>query len=482
MSLELPQHRAEAAEPAPAGVDLNLLVLITFTLIVPFMLGSATSIFSDGDVSWHVAAGQWMIAHGAVPFTDPFSFSAAGKPWVAHEWLSEAIMAAAYNVAGFNGLSILVIAAMSALMLILGLELSRWVRPVVTVAVLLAVTVTLIPFLLARPMVLTWPLLAYWTVQLMHARERGRAPPLWLALVMLLWVNLHASFALGLLLIAPFALEALIEEPDKKRVILGWGGFGLLCAAACLVNPNTYTAFLMPIGAFTSENITIIQEFRPTDMSFTPGFEVALLLVLAICLGRGARLPAVRLLILLGMLHLAFQHMRHQALFMIIAALLIARPVGATDPQGEAAPGQGSRARVLRFAAVGFALLAGITLLRPLAPPDSTVNPMSAMANVPPQLRGEPVLNSYSFGGPLILNGIKPFIDGRTDLYGEPFVLDYKKLLDGDAAALAAAQKRWNFRWALISTDDHRLLRMLDASPEWRRIRADKHAVTLVRG
>ena len=180
MSLELPQHRAEAAEPAPAGVDLNLLVLITFTLIVPFMLGSATSIFSDGDVSWHVAAGQWMIAHGAVPFTDPFSFSAAGKPWVAHEWLSEAIMAAAYNVAGFNGLSILVIAAMSALMLILGLELSRWVRPVVTVAVLLAVTVTLIPFLLARPMVLTWPLLAYWTVQLMHARERGRAPPLWL--------------------------------------------------------------------------------------------------------------------------------------------------------------------------------------------------------------------------------------------------------------------------------------------------------------
>jgi hypothetical protein len=90
------------------------------------------------------------------------------------------------------------------------------------------------------------------------------------------------------------------------------------------------------------------------------------------------------------------------------------------------------------------------------------------------------VLNSYSFGGPLILRGIKVFIDGRTDLYGDPFVLRYKKMLDGDAGEVTRAQKRWNIRWALISTEDKGLLAVLDQAPEWRRVRADRYAVTFV--
>ena len=464
------------------AVDPKLILLFAFTLVIPFMIGSSFKIFADGDVSWHVAAGQWMIAHGRVPFTDPFSFSAAGKPWVAHEWLSEVVIGAAYNLAGFAAVSMLVIAALSALMLVLFLELNRWLRPITTAAILTAVMVTIIPFLAARPMLLTWPLVAFWTVRLIHARERRRAPPLWLALVMLLWVNLHASFALGLLLIGPFALEALIEEDDKKKMIVSWGSFGLLCAAACLVNPNGTTAFLMPIAAFTSKNITLIQEFRPTDMSFTPGFEYSLLLLLAMCLGRGAKVRPVMLLVVLGMLHLALQHMRHQVLFMIVAVLVLARPIGSAA-KGEANDEheESPSPRLLQMGFIGFVVLAGIRLAQPLSPPDSTVNPMSAMAAIPRELRDQPVLNSYSFGGPLILHGIRPFIDGRTDVYGDRFVLDYKELLDGNRAALVKAQQRWNFRWALIATDDKGLLSMLDNSPEWRRIRADRFAVTLVR-
>ena len=458
----------------------NAVILLVFTLLVPFALGTANRIFNDGDVSWNIAAGQWMIVHGKVPFTDPFSFSAAGKPWVAHEWLSEVLMGAAYNLAGFTGISALVVTALSALMFVLWSELSRWLQPAVTSAILVAITVTAIPFLLARPMVLTWPLLAFWTSQLMRSRERGTAPPLWLAGVMLLWVNLHASFAVGLLLLPLFALEALIDEPDKKRVISGWGTFGVACAVACLVNPNSYTTLLMPIQAFTDKNINLIQEFRPTDMSFTPGFEVALLLLFAICLGRGAKVPPVRLLIMLGMLHLALQHMRHQILFMIVAAMLIARPVGATNAEPPKVSDEATRTRHLFFATVAFALLTGATFVRGVMPKESTYNPGKAMASIPADLRQQPVLNSYSLGGPLILHGIKPFIDGRTDVYGDTFVIDFKKLQDGDAAALAASQKKWNFRWAMVSMDDKQLIAMLRRSPDWRPIRRDSYAMTFI--
>ena len=473
------EPRAPADAPAHSAIDANTLVLLVFALIVPFLLGSSSTIFEDGDVSWHIAAGQWMIAHGQVPMTDPFSFSAFGQRWVAHEWLGEAVMGGAYNLAGFTGVALLTVLALSALIVILGIELGRWLRAWEAAAILAAVTVVLIPFLHARPMVLAWPFLAFWSVALLHARERGRAPSLWLALVMLAWVNMHASFALGLLLIGAFGLEALIEDPDKKRAVIGWGSFGVACLVASLVNPNTVTALLIPIGAFTSSDIRLINEFKPTDMSFTPWFEYSLLFLLALCFLRGVRVTVVRLLVVLLLLHLAFQHMRHQALFIIIAPLLLAgflaseKPARALDPMR-------SR-RLVMLGGLALLVLGTIRLANPLPAPNSDRNPTSAIAAVPGPLRTQRVLNSYSFGGPLILYGIRPYIDGRTDLYGEPFVRDYQAMLEGKSGKYAEAMRRWNFRWALISTKDPNLLRLLDSDRSWKRVRADRYAVTFVR-
>jgi hypothetical protein len=470
---------APADAPRKSAIDGNAIVLLVFALLVPFVLGGSSTIFDDGDVSWHVAAGRWMIEHGQIPMTDPFSFPAFGHRWIAHEWLGEAVMGAAYNLAGFTGLALLVVLALSALMLVLGLELTRWLRALEVAAILAAVTVVLIPFLHARPMVLAWPFLAFWTVALLHSRERHRPPPLWLALMMLVWVNMHASFALGLLLIGPFALEALIEETDKKGVIIGWGSFGIACLVASLINPNTVTTLLMPIAAFTSSDITLIGEFKPTDMSFTPWFEYSLLFLLALCLLRGTRVAPIRLIVMLLLLHLAFQHMRHQSLFIIVAPLLLAGPL----VLGTAAKAMGPSQR-RRLAALGVAallVLFAIRLATPVPVPNSDRNPTAAIAAVPGELRGQRVLNSYSFGGPLILHGIRPYIDGRTDLYGTPFVLDYQAMLEGNARKYAEALQRWNFRWALISTKDRDLLRLIDSDSGWKRIRADRYAVTYVR-
>src|SRR5215469_10958460 len=67
----------------------------------------APQIFHDGDTWWHLAAGNWMLAHRAVPVRDSFSYTFAGQPWTAHEWLSEIAMALFYRAAGWSGLHIL---------------------------------------------------------------------------------------------------------------------------------------------------------------------------------------------------------------------------------------------------------------------------------------------------------------------------------------------------------------------------------------
>ena len=68
-------------------------LFIFFVLGLPLGLAGAPQAFNDGDVSWHVATGEWILRHQAVPATDPFSFTAGGQPWVAMEWSADVIYA-----------------------------------------------------------------------------------------------------------------------------------------------------------------------------------------------------------------------------------------------------------------------------------------------------------------------------------------------------------------------------------------------------
>jgi hypothetical protein len=79
------------------------------------------------------------------------------------------------------------------------------------------------------------------------------------------------------------------------------------------------------------------------------------------------------------------------------------------------------------------------------------------------------------------LSGIRTFIDGRGDMYGDPHVLSYSRIVNGDSREFAAAVDRWNIRWAMVGRNDKRLVAMLDRTPGWRRIRQDKAGFVYVR-
>ena len=61
----------------------------------------------DPDVWWHLKTGEYIAQHKSVPHTDPFSYTRAGHPWVAHEWLTELGMYELQLHAGFGSLIVL---------------------------------------------------------------------------------------------------------------------------------------------------------------------------------------------------------------------------------------------------------------------------------------------------------------------------------------------------------------------------------------
>lgn len=468
----------------------TILVLAVFAFGVAFVFGTSPRIFRDGDVSWHIAAGRWMLDYRAIPYTDPFSYTAFGKPWIAHEWLSEVVMAAAFNAFGYTGIALLTGAALSATFLIIGLRLARWAPPVELCIVLMVVGLLLYPFMLGRPMMLVWPLLALWIEVILRAREHDRLPPLYLIPLTTLWINLHASFALGLGILAMFGLEALIAATDKRRAFVQWLLFGTACGIAALINPNGLAGAMIPLGAFTSSTISLIGEFRPTVVNAFPAFEAALLLFLAVSLWRGARLAPVRLLLALILLHLAFAHARHQALagiviVMVAAPALTRRWIAGEPPARPVWPELKRIAGGAGPAAAGLLVLAvlaiALRLAMPVQPRDSAVNPERALAALPPSLRTERVLNEYSIGGPLILRGIPVFMDGRTDVYGDEHFLHYREIWDGNPREFAAAHAKWRFCWTIFPVDQKEIVALLDKSAGWKRIYTDKTATIHVR-
>src|SRR5262249_49761266 len=64
------------------------------------------SLLADGDTGWHIRTGQYILEHRAVPTSDLFSFSRAGAPWFAWEWLSDVSMALLFGAAGFKALTL----------------------------------------------------------------------------------------------------------------------------------------------------------------------------------------------------------------------------------------------------------------------------------------------------------------------------------------------------------------------------------------
>jgi len=481
MSFALPLVRSasdDAAEARLAGLGLAAIAIFLFSLAAfsPQVLG-------DGDTWSHVATGEWILAHGAVPRADPFSYSMQGAPWTAHEWLAEVLLALAFRFAGWSGVTLLTGAAAATAALVVGLTVARHLRGALLIAVV-AIGLSLVTAnLLARPHILALPIAAAWTAGLIAARENGRAPPLALAALMTLWANLHGGFIFGLVLIGPFALEASTAAPAGARLSTArpWATFALAALAAALINPYGVEALLLPFRLMSVENLSRISEWRPQDFSHVGTMELALLALLGLALTRPFSMPPIRAALVIALIAMALEHSRHQVLLGIIAPMLLAAPIA---PAFGVAPVGDEWRRVARAAlpATVAALLAigAMRLAAPVERTDGAAAPISALSAVSPELRRKPVLNDYAFGGYLIFEHVRPFIDARVELYGDPMLSLYDKLQSGDRDALEATLKRYDVAWTIFDPGS-RIVAMLDREPGWRRLHSDATAIVHVR-
>lgn len=442
-----------------------------FAGLVGFALAAyAPQIFRDGDSWWHLAAGQWMLAHG-VPHTDPFGMG--GGRWQAQEWLAEIIMAVSYHAAGWTGLHLLFGLAMGATAAILGFALRRRMEAMPALLALVIGLGLVTGSLLARPHMLALPLLALWTAMLVLARTNNTAPSWWLILVMPLWANLHGSFLFGPALAGALTLEAMLS-PASRPAAPRWAVFTLVSLAACLMAPEMLEGVLFPIRLLFMPGIAGIGEWQPSDVTHLNPLVLALAASLYVFVR--VRLPVFRGLLFLGLVYLALAHARHQIILGVAGPLLLSPYMGAAWPTRSLRPSPWPA----RAAAFLFAVMLLARLSSPTTRGEDRVTPAAALTHVPQTMSAQPVLNAYDYGGYLIFEGVRVFIDGRTDIYGTDYLKNYDALAAGDTNALSQTLARYNIAWTIFP-DGSPTVAALDKMPGWHRAYGDANAVVHLR-
>ncbi|HZU43129.1 MAG TPA: hypothetical protein VE994_10685, partial [Terriglobales bacterium] len=328
----------------PSVADLLFLLLMALFLFTPLQ----QRLLGDAGTGWHIRDGQHIVITDSLPHTDSFSYTVAGKKWYAWEWLYDLLAWDVFARLGLNGVvffSVFIIALTFALLFRYALRESHNL-PITLVLVLLSISGSMI-HLLARPHLITWLLTLVFFVVLERSDSRPHAPApglfsgaqrrlLWLPFLMLLWVNLHGGFVVGLMLITLFLIGTLwsaFSSHDRRHVTHAIGRAKSLSVTlvasgfATLVNPYGYKLYLH-LNDYLSNKFFMdhIDEFLSPNFHGVAQkcFEVLLLLsVFAIAISR-RRLRLTHLLVILFAIHASLFAARNIPISSILLTLTIA--------------------------------------------------------------------------------------------------------------------------------------------------------------
>ncbi|HEY0492516.1 MAG TPA: hypothetical protein VGD57_03515 [Candidatus Dormibacteraeota bacterium] len=493
-------------------------VLLALLFTALFSLAAVPPL--DPDLWWHLANGRLMLTIGGWPHADVFSFSAAGHPWIVHEWLADLGMFAAYRA---GGLPLLV--GIFALVVVLGaiclyaLLRSSGLHPTAAVVLTLLGALAGSTAWGARPQLINLLFAGLLVVGLQRFRQ-GRLNAWYLAPFLWLWANLHSGFLVGIIISGLFLAGELCDsrkagEGTPRRRLQQLALAIAAGSALSLVNPYGLDTVLFPLGTLTSPLIQAnIQEWASPDFHSMPGllFEaIIFIMLLGVATGR-VRARTSEWLLAAALLYLGLASQRHVPLFLIGSAPLVGRCAQALlDAAGSffaartqrpaaaaalrAAPAPFSPVNRLALGAVNLVLLVvvgagmiayrAVPNLQPAAESAAIADaePVQAVDSLLALARPIRLFNYYDYGGyalwRLFPGGGRVFIDGRVEVYGAEIFSRYLAVsyLNGSWPEVLSRYQPD----AIMMPTNHPLVTLLSKDPGWQLLERDRVATVFTR-
>jgi hypothetical protein len=418
-------------EPSPSLLNrIGTFPVVIGTLVVLKMFGFALSGVGDNDIFWHLRNGQFMVAQHRFPAVDTYSYTAAGMPWLSHEWLSEVVYYAAFRALHLQGLwlvTALIPAITASVMFYLAFQRSKdpFAAGIATMLGTALMSVGDGP----RMHHLGWLCFVVMLAILQKFRLH-RSGPLWaIPVLFCLWINVHGSWPFGLVVFGLIFLAGFIQNDLGRLQASPWSSAerskllitGLASAAALFINPFGYKLVFYPADLFLHQklNLEVVQEWRSLTFVGMTGVWVGVAIV-ALLVGTALtdirwRIDDLALIVLVFYCGLSHERMLLPA--GIVLATVLAPFLGGLssyDPAHERK-------------ALNLTILAGVLVTLVVVFPSEkklqrkidALYPVHAVEYLRAHGGGGRLFNEYNWGGYLAwtMPEQRVFIDSRTDIF-----------------------------------------------------------------
>jgi hypothetical protein len=443
----------------------------------------------DPDLWWHLASGQWISQHHAIPHADPFSIYGAGKFWAAYSWLFEVIVFQFFQKWGLVGVA----AFTAGMVTLIVAAVYRTIQSLLSDFVLaafftMAVMYCLFHFFAPRPWLFTILFFILEFDILIKARRSGRKRGLFLLpLLFALWANVHIEFVTGLLVLGLATIEPMVERwwPSKQTALRSRVLWPVLITsvAATLVNPYgwriyqvAYQLVAMPGATSYVAEMNAIPFRTPNDFD--------LLFLAFFCVGALAwtrRIPFFEVAVLALAVTVSFRTARELWFLAVVAAVILASVLPTKQQALRKLPAFALPCIVVASGAalwgIGICMHVDNAQLRDDVADQMPVNAVAAIKNG--YYRG-PLFNSYNWGGYLIWDlGMPVSVDGRANVYGDELIT--RNINTWEARPKWDSNPEFASAGIVIGPLTDPLAQVLRLDPRFQLVYEDKIAVVFVR-
>ncbi len=302
----------------------NIIILLVFSSGIYFF----SFITADPDLWGHILFGKEILISKAVPQVDIYSYTAYGREWVNHEWMSEILMYYIFNLFGSPGLLIgKTLIGLVIITLLSVISFNRKTYPLSYGAVFVLSVFIMSPGFMTRPQLMTFLCTSIFFL-VIHLYLERKVNVLWtLPFIMIIWVNSHGGFIIGAGILPVIAvlefLSCYIKKKDKShlRALFIWM---LATEASMLINPYGYNLLLFVNRTLSlPRNITEWEPVTLFDFSYIRFKIFSIIVIFMFFIKRDKNRYWEIGIIIVAMLY-SFLHQRHTPIFAIFAAPFLA--------------------------------------------------------------------------------------------------------------------------------------------------------------
>ncbi len=252
---EIPQSIPAANVPDAAQSHFidryGLYVVLAAVFLLGLVMGYQK--VNSPDLGFHLSSARWIIQNGAIPSKDIFTYTVPDNTYIDLQWTYQLVV---YGLEKLSGPA--AIMALTSLLTLVFSATLLWRVHRQEGRIPLAAIWMLIVFFLGslwevRPHLFSW---IYGSLILLVLEEYTRGNRRWLfflPILMLLWVNAHSLYVLGLVSIGTYVFSDIVKGFWRhKRLhfdkgLLLWA---IAAGAVCLFNPYHIKGLLFPISQF----------------------------------------------------------------------------------------------------------------------------------------------------------------------------------------------------------------------------------------